>query len=131
MGDSAPQRRFTGLHELFHQRQLEVKMWIEEVIGERLIIGDNLGSAMKDGKLLCRLINTLYPGYIDKWCDVEPIPKHKMIENINIFLHKCRLVINPPQTNSQSSITTTPHHITTHVTATLPTPPSTHPPVTP
>jgi hypothetical protein len=88
MGDS-PQRRY-GLHELFYQRQLEVKMWIEEVVGERLVFGDNLGSALRDGTMLCKLINATYPGLIDKWHDSEPIPKHRMIENINIFLMKCR-----------------------------------------
>eukprot|EP00026_Physarum_polycephalum_P014751 Phypoly_transcript_15300.p1 GENE.Phypoly_transcript_15300~~Phypoly_transcript_15300.p1 ORF type:complete len:262 (+),score=57.78 Phypoly_transcript_15300:109-894(+) len=93
MGDNtSPLRRYTGLQELFHQRQLEVKIWIEEVVGERLVFGDNLGSGLRDGTMLCRLINAIYPGLIDKWYETEPMPKHRMIENINIFLQKCRAV---------------------------------------
>lgn len=65
-------------------------MWIEEVVGERLVFGDNLGSALRDGTILCRLINCLYPGFIEKWYDSDPIPRHKMIENVNTFLHRCR-----------------------------------------
>lgn len=89
MSDSPQRRGYTGLYELFNQRQGEVKIWIESSIGERLT-GENLGVSLRDGRVLCRLINALYPGCIEKWFETEPIPRYKMIENINAFLQRCR-----------------------------------------
>ncbi len=100
MGDStidssgSPQRmQYTGLHELFRQRQLEAKIWIEEVINERVIFNDNLGTVLKDGRILCKLINGLYPGCVGGWYESDPVPKLKMVENINLFLQRCRYII--------------------------------------
>lgn len=46
------------------QKEEELRLWIQDVTGRR--IGDNFMDSLKDGVLLCELINTLQPGSVRK-----------------------------------------------------------------
>uniref|UniRef100_A0A3Q0S173 Calponin n=1 Tax=Amphilophus citrinellus TaxID=61819 RepID=A0A3Q0S173_AMPCI len=46
------------------QKEEELRLWIEDVIGKR--IGDNFMESLKDGVMLCELINVLQPGSVKK-----------------------------------------------------------------
>jgi len=57
--------------------------WIEDVTGERLGNAD-VGDVLKDGQVLCRLINKLRPGSVSK---INDSPKEfPQMENINKFI---------------------------------------------
>lgn len=45
--------------------ELEAAVWIEEVTGEQLL-GESLGGALKDGVMLCKLVNAVKPGTIKR-----------------------------------------------------------------
>ncbi|KAG5853866.1 hypothetical protein ANANG_G00031380 [Anguilla anguilla] len=45
-------------------KEEELRLWIQEVTGRR--IGDNFMEDLKDGVILCELINTLQPGSVKK-----------------------------------------------------------------
>ncbi|KAK9535619.1 hypothetical protein VZT92_007991 [Zoarces viviparus] len=47
-----------------HQKEEELRLWIEDVTGKR--IGDGFMESLKDGVLLCELINVLHPGSVRK-----------------------------------------------------------------
>jgi hypothetical protein len=67
--------------------EAQVKAWIEAVTGESFK-SEPFGDMLKDGMLLCKLINTIRPGTVKK------INKMKMpfmqMENISNFLQGCR-----------------------------------------
>ncbi|XP_072299699.1 calponin-1 isoform X2 [Eucyclogobius newberryi] len=44
------------------QKEEELRLWVEEVSGKR--IGDNFMESLKDGVILCELINALQPGSV-------------------------------------------------------------------
>ncbi|CAB1427494.1 unnamed protein product [Pleuronectes platessa] len=46
------------------QKEEELRLWIEDVTGKRM--GDNFMESLKDGALLCELINVLQPGSVRK-----------------------------------------------------------------
>ncbi|XP_066842669.1 calponin-1-like isoform X5 [Anser cygnoides] len=46
------------------QRERELRAWIEGATGRR--IGDNFMDGLKDGVILCELINKLQPGSVQK-----------------------------------------------------------------
>eukprot|EP01133_Synstelium_polycarpum_P016975 gene16975-20200_t len=62
-------------------RQLECKKWIESVIGEELADAD-LHLALKDGVILCKLANTMFPNIIPRYNKSGSVT-FKLIENIN------------------------------------------------
>ncbi|KAF2659918.1 hypothetical protein K491DRAFT_622035 [Lophiostoma macrostomum CBS 122681] len=64
----------------------EARSWIEEVLGERLPSGDLL-DALKDGTVLCRLVNLAVPNPGVKF-KKSPMPFIQM-ENISHFLRAC------------------------------------------
>ncbi|KAF2276769.1 uncharacterized protein EI97DRAFT_397656 [Westerdykella ornata] len=64
----------------------EVRSWIEDTLGERLPPGDLL-DALKDGTVLCRLVNLAVPNPGVKF-KKSPMPFIQM-ENISHFLHAC------------------------------------------
>ncbi|KAA6413795.1 MAG: hypothetical protein FRX48_02156 [Lasallia pustulata] len=68
----------------------EVREWIEEVLGERILAGDLL-EALKDGSVLCKLVNLAIgpPGVRYK---ASSMPFVQM-ENISHFLRACQ---SPP-----------------------------------
>ncbi|NXO16112.1 CNN1 protein, partial [Oriolus oriolus] len=64
------------------QRERELRAWIEGSTGRR--IGDNFMDGLKDGVILCELINKLQPGSVPKVN--EPIQNWHKLENIGNFL---------------------------------------------
>ena len=67
---------------------IETKAWVEAVTGDTVAAGASFGERLKDGTILCRLINALKPGTIPKvYASRMPF---KQMENINSFLRACR-----------------------------------------
>uniref|UniRef100_A0A8C3CI44 Calponin n=1 Tax=Cairina moschata TaxID=8855 RepID=A0A8C3CI44_CAIMO len=64
------------------QRERELRAWIEGATGRR--IGDNFMDGLKDGVILCELINKLQPGSVQKVND--PVQNWHKLENIGNFL---------------------------------------------
>ncbi|NWU27510.1 CNN1 protein, partial [Dyaphorophyia castanea] len=64
------------------QRERELRAWIEGTTGRR--IGDNFMDGLKDGVILCELINKLQPGSVPKVN--EPVQNWHKLENIGNFL---------------------------------------------
>ncbi|XP_037263024.1 calponin-1 isoform X2 [Falco biarmicus] len=64
------------------QRERELRAWIEGTTGRR--IGDSFMDGLKDGVILCELINKLQPGSVQKVN--EPIQNWHKLENIGNFL---------------------------------------------
>ncbi|CAF0856617.1 unnamed protein product [Didymodactylos carnosus] len=57
--------------------------WIEAVVGEKFPTGSSFGEALKDGIILCKLMNVLKPGSVTKMHTTGgPI---KLRENIGLF----------------------------------------------
>jgi hypothetical protein len=65
----------------------EARRWIEEVSGLGLISGE-FGDALKDGIVLCQLLNKIKPNSIRK-IETSKMP-FKQMENISKFLKGCR-----------------------------------------
>ncbi|XP_062873016.1 calponin-3-like [Trichomycterus rosablanca] len=64
------------------QKEEELRFWIEEVTG--MPIGENFQAGLKDGMILCTLINTLRPGSIKK-INHSKLNWHKL-ENLGNFI---------------------------------------------
>jgi len=65
----------------------ECRMWIENVTGDKL--GESsLQEELKNGVVLCNLINTIKPGEIKK-VSTSAMP-FKQMENISLYLEACR-----------------------------------------
>jgi len=67
----------------------EAQCWMEEVIGEEFP-GDFVGS-LKNGVLLCKLINSIKPGTIKKINENTALA-FKLMDNITNFIRGCRLL---------------------------------------
>ncbi|USP81654.1 hypothetical protein yc1106_08928 [Curvularia clavata] len=63
----------------------EVRIWIEDTLGERLPAGDLL-DALKDGTVLCRLVNLAVPNSVKFKKSQMPFIQ---MENISHFLRAC------------------------------------------
>lgn len=48
------------------EQEREAQAWIEQVIGERFPPGVRYEDALRDGIILCKLMNRLSPGIISK-----------------------------------------------------------------
>lgn len=66
----------------------EAQLWIEDVINEKFLA--SFGDSLKDGVILCTLLNTIKPGLIPK-IQTSHMP-FKQMENITAFLKGCRAV---------------------------------------
>ncbi|XP_042750095.1 calponin-1-like, partial [Lagopus leucura] len=64
------------------QTERQLRVWIEGATGRR--IGDNFMDGLKDGVILCELINKLQPGSVQKVND--PVQNWHKLENIGNFL---------------------------------------------
>lgn len=64
-------------------KEAQLRMWIQEVTGKN--IGDNFMESLKDGVLLCQLINKLEPGSVKKINDSTGQNWHQL-ENIGNFV---------------------------------------------
>ncbi|XP_035687417.1 myophilin-like isoform X2 [Branchiostoma floridae] len=66
------------------QKEAEAQAWIVELIGEKFPEGVAYEDALKDGVILCKLINVLVPGSV-KRINAQKMP-FKQMENIGNFL---------------------------------------------
>lgn len=66
----------------------EAQEWIESVLEEKFLA--SFGDSLKDGILLCNLMNKIRPGLIPR-IQTSPMP-FKQMENITAFLRACRAV---------------------------------------
>lgn len=69
-----------------HNAEKLVRDWIEAVSGEKVEGG--FGPALKNGQILCKLINAIKPGSVKK-IETSAMP-FKQMENISNFLRACR-----------------------------------------
>ena len=73
------------------EREKEALRWIEAVVGERLFTGvqgpDAVHEKLKDGVILCKLINRIKPGSVRNINSSKMA--FKMMENIGNFLSAC------------------------------------------
>ncbi|XP_033214573.1 muscle-specific protein 20-like [Belonocnema kinseyi] len=69
------------------EKEAEAQQWIERVIGERFPPGFAYEDALRDGVILCRLMNKLQPGIITKINTSGG--DYKMMDNLNQFQKAC------------------------------------------
>ncbi|KAI5729081.1 hypothetical protein M8J77_025060 [Diaphorina citri] len=67
--------------------EAEAQQWIEQIIGERFPPGVPYEDVLRDGVVLCRLMNKLTPGCITKINTSGG--DYKMMDNINMFQKAC------------------------------------------
>ena len=65
------------------EQDREAQEWIEQVLGEKFPPGVLYEDHIKDGQVLCKLINKLQPGSVPKINSTGG--QFKMMENINNF----------------------------------------------
>ncbi|KAL3266466.1 hypothetical protein HHI36_010637 [Cryptolaemus montrouzieri] len=65
------------------QQDIEAQEWIEQVLGAKFPAGELYEDVLKDGTVLCQLINKLAPGSVPKINTSGG--QFKMMENINNF----------------------------------------------
>jgi len=65
------------------EQEQEAQSWIETVLGSKFPPGSTYDEALKDGIILCKLMNKLKPGCISKINTTGAT--FKMMENINLF----------------------------------------------
>ncbi|GAM20722.1 hypothetical protein SAMD00019534_038970 [Acytostelium subglobosum LB1] len=86
------QRQQQLLLEL-HRKQLTVKQLIEWLL-RVTIDNDHLYPSLRDGRILCKLMNRFHqPADYIHFSDFEPLQHFKQKENIVLFLKKCRLYV--------------------------------------
>eukprot|EP00095_Tigriopus_kingsejongensis_P001281 maker-scaffold359_size197282-snap-gene-0.22 protein:Tk01281 transcript:maker-scaffold359_size197282-snap-gene-0.22-mRNA-1 annotation:"muscle-specific protein 20" len=64
-------------------QELEIQKWIEAVIEEKFPPNKPFEDVLKDGIVLCRVMNKLMPGSVAKINETGP--NFKMMENVNKF----------------------------------------------
>lgn len=64
------------------QQEKEAKEWIEAVMGKKFPKNASFEEYIKDGQILCELMNTISPGSIPKYNTTGG--QFKMMENINM-----------------------------------------------
>lgn len=66
----------------------EAQQWIEAVLNEKFLA--SFGDSLKDGVILCTLMNAIKPGLVGK-IQNSPMP-FKQMENVTSFIKACRSV---------------------------------------
>ena len=67
-------------------QEYQVQKWIEAVLNEPFPEGKPYEDVLKDGVILCKLMNTLSPGSIPK---INVSGAHfKLMENVSRYLHQ-------------------------------------------
>ncbi|CAG0900529.1 unnamed protein product, partial [Darwinula stevensoni] len=66
----------------------QAQAWIETVLGEKFPPGHSYEDSIRDGVVLCKLMNKLKPGAIPKINNSGS--QFKMMENINMFQNACK-----------------------------------------
>jgi Calponin homology (CH) domain len=69
-------------------QEKEAQEWIETILGAKFPPGESYEDALKDGIILCKLMNKLKPGSVAKVNTSGA--SFKMMENINLFQKACR-----------------------------------------
>lgn len=67
------------------QQDVEAQEWIEAVLGEKFPKNEQYEDHIRDGQVLCKLINKLAPGSVPKINSSGG--QFKLMENINNFQH--------------------------------------------
>lgn len=70
------------------EKVLEVMHWIQSVTGERFSDSMNVQEELKDGQVLCKLINTIKPGFIKKINNGRL--SYLCMENLHVFTKSCQ-----------------------------------------
>ncbi|XP_076653395.1 muscle-specific protein 20 transgelin [Halictus rubicundus] len=65
------------------EQEREAKEWIESILGQKFPQGETFEDVLKDGQVLCHLMNKISPGSITKINSSGG--QFKMMENINAF----------------------------------------------
>ncbi|CAL1689467.1 unnamed protein product [Lasius platythorax] len=65
------------------EQEKEAQEWIESIIGKKFPPGETFEDVLKDGQVLCHLMNKISPGSIPKINSTGG--QFKMMENINLF----------------------------------------------
>ncbi|TMW65935.1 hypothetical protein Poli38472_003700 [Pythium oligandrum] len=65
----------------------EARYWVEEITG--MEIGDDFGEGLRDGVILCELVNKIHPGVVKRVETKSKMP-FKLMENVSGFLRACR-----------------------------------------
>ena len=75
------------------EAEQQAVVWVESVLQEDVFNGQsgskNVQIRLKDGRVLCRLINTVNSASPVRFNDKEKLMPFKMMENIGIFLTAC------------------------------------------
>lgn len=64
------------------QQEKEAQEWIEAVLGEKFPPGETFEDVLRDGQVLCKLMNKISPGSVTKINSSGG--QFKMMENINV-----------------------------------------------
>lgn len=67
------------------EQEKEAQAWIEAVIGERFPPGEPYENALRDGIILCKLMNRLAPGIVSK-INVSG-GDYKMMDNLSQWVY--------------------------------------------
>lgn len=72
-----------------YEMEDEARAWIEEIAGMQ--IGEDFGEGLRDGVILCELVNKIHPGVVKR---IESKSKlaFKLMENVSAFLKACRVI---------------------------------------
>ncbi|XP_046748744.1 muscle-specific protein 20 [Diprion similis] len=65
------------------EQEREAKEWIESILGKKIFATEAYEDVLRDGQVLCQLMNKLKPGSIPKINTTGG--QFKMMENINVF----------------------------------------------
>ncbi|KYM92576.1 PREDICTED: muscle-specific protein 20 [Acromyrmex echinatior] len=65
------------------EQEKEAQEWIESILGKKFPPGETFEEVLKDGQVLCHLMNKLSPGSVPKINSTGG--QFKMMENINLF----------------------------------------------
>jgi len=75
---------------LYIAKTKQLRNWIEQICREPFITED-IGLALRDSKLLCKLINSIRPGSIDSVnFNMKEIPAEKAIQNLEEVIEQLR-----------------------------------------
>ncbi|TDH72903.1 hypothetical protein CCR75_007109 [Bremia lactucae] len=80
--------RLTSIVKSAPTAEEEAQKWIEAVLSEKFLA--SFGDSLKDGVMLCSLMNKIKPGMISR-IQTAPMP-FKQMENISAFVRACRTI---------------------------------------
>lgn len=75
------------------QQEKEAQEWIEAVLGKKFPVGEAFEDVIRDGQVLCALMNKIAPGSVPKINTSGG--QFKMMENINMWV-KCYSFFDKP-----------------------------------